>query len=63
MAPYVTVPLHQYVTEHKIPLKGRHEVNIPVLITFEQDASYGLIVKVNTFEWNSIQIKPDGYKQ
>lgn len=63
MAPYVTVPLHQYVTEHKIPLRGRHEVNIPVLITFEQDASYGLIVKVNTFEWNSIQIKPDGYKQ
>lgn len=54
-APYLSISLPDYVAEHHIPLKGRHEVEIPVLITFEKE----LVVIVTPFVWGSIHIKPD----
>lgn len=52
------IPLLDYIAQHQIPLVGRHEVNIPILITFEGK----LIVSIEPFKWGSINIKPDGYK-
>ena len=59
-APYVSLSLPDYVAEHKIPLKGRHEVEIPVLITFEKKGGTDqLVVNITPFVWGSINIKPD----
>ncbi len=61
-APYVSLSLPDYVAEHKIPLKGRHEVEIPVLIKFEKNAG-DLAINITPFKWGSINIKPDGFKK
>ena len=59
-APYVSLSLPDYVAEHNIPLKGRHEVEIPVLITFEKKGGTDqLVVNITPFVWGSINIKPD----
>ena len=63
-APYVSLSLPDYVAEHKIPLKGRHEVEIPVLITFEKKGGTDqLVVNITPFVWGSINIKPDAFAQ
>ena len=61
-APYVSLSLPDYVAEHNIPLKGRHEVEIPVLIKFEKKAG-DLAINITPFKWGSINIKPDGFKK
>lgn len=52
------IPLLDYISQHQIPLVGRNEVNIPILITFEGK----LIISIVPFKWGSIYLKPDGYK-
>ena len=61
-APYVSLSLPDYVAKHNIPLKGRHEVEIPVLIKFEKKAG-DLAINITPFVWGSINIKPDGFKK
>lgn len=53
-----TIPLHDYLASQNILLKGKHEVNIPILIAF----SGQLDVVIKPFEWGSVDILPDGFK-
>lgn len=53
-----TIDLQNYLATHHIPLRGRHEVNIPILISFTGE----LEVVVQPFQWGVVNISPDGFK-
>lgn len=53
-----TIDLQSYLATHHIPLRGRHEVNIPILISFTSQ----LEVTVQPFQWGVVNISPDGFK-
>lgn len=55
---FKTIDLQSYLTTHHIPLRGRHEVNIPILISFTGE----LEVVVQPFQWGVVNISPDGFK-
>ena len=52
------IDLQSYLATHHIPLKGQHEVNIPILISFTSQ----LEVTVQPFQWGVVNISPDGFK-
>lgn len=55
---FKTIDLQSYLTTHHIPLRGQHEVNIPILISFTGE----LEVVVQPFQWGVVNISPDGFK-
>ena len=53
-----SIDLQSYLATHHILLKGKHEVNIPILISFISL----LEVTVQPFQWGVVNISPNGFK-
>lgn len=53
-----SIDLQSYLATHHILLKGKHEVNIPILISFTSL----LEVTVQPFQWGVVNISPNGFK-